>query len=104
MLYEISLLLIVQGKRIITIDARLHGIGIDQQRKIAGKMESLAEQLHHAGVSSTYVTRYLQQVQAFRAQLQTVFAPADAARILDALELMKERKRSSIIPYVWYTT
>ena len=53
-------------------------------------MESLAEQLHHAGVSSTDATRYLQQVRTFRAQLQSAFAPADAARILDALELMVE--------------
>src|SRR5258708_31630178 len=53
-------------------------------------MESLAEQLCHAGVSSTHATRYLRQVRAFRAQLQTAFAPADAARILDALELMVE--------------
>jgi len=90
MLYEISLLLIVRRKRIITIDAGLYEIGIDQERKIAGKMESLAAQLRHAGVSSAHVTRYLQQVRAFRAQLQTAFAPADAARILDALELMVE--------------
>ncbi len=34
--------------------------------------------------------RYLQQVRTFRAQLQTAFAPADAARILAALELMVE--------------
>jgi hypothetical protein len=53
-------------------------------------MDRLAEQLHHAGVSSAHVTRYLQQVRTFRAQLQTAFAPADAARILAALELMVE--------------
>ena len=53
-------------------------------------MESLEEHLHHAGVSSTHATRYLQQVRTFRAQLQTAFAPADAVRILAALELMVE--------------
>jgi len=61
-----------------------------RKEKNAGKMDSLAEQLCHAGVSSTHATRYLRQVRAFRAQLQTAFAPADAARILDALELMVE--------------
>ncbi len=53
-------------------------------------MESLEKHLRHAGVSSTHATRYLQQVRTFRAQLQSAFAPADAARILDALELMVE--------------
>jgi len=53
-------------------------------------MESFEEHLRHAGVSSAHATRYLQQVRTFRAQLQTAFAPADAARILDALELMVE--------------
>jgi (p)ppGpp synthase/HD superfamily hydrolase len=53
-------------------------------------MDRLAEQLHHAGLSSIQVTRFLQQVRAFRAQLQTAFAPADAARTLAALELMVE--------------
>ena len=53
-------------------------------------MDSLEEQLRHARVASTHATRYLQQVRAFRAQLQTAFAPADAARILAALELMVE--------------
>src|SRR5260370_32029066 len=53
-------------------------------------MESLEEHLRYAGVSSTHTTRYLQHVRTFRAQLQSAFAPADAARILDALELMVE--------------
>ena len=60
------------------------------EEKNVGKMDRLEEHLRHAGVSSTYATRYLQQVRTFRAQLQSAFAPADAARILDALELMVE--------------
>ena len=53
-------------------------------------MDGLEEHLRHAGVSSTHATRYLQQVRTFRAQLHLAFAPADAARILVALELMVE--------------
>ena len=53
-------------------------------------MDRLAEQLYHAGLSSIQVTRFLQQVRAFRAQLQTAFTPADGARALAALELMVE--------------
>jgi (p)ppGpp synthase/HD superfamily hydrolase len=41
-------------------------------------------------VSSIRTTGYLQQVSAFQEQVHAAFAPADAARILDTLELMVE--------------
>lgn len=53
-------------------------------------MVSIEEHLQKAGVSGTHYTRCLQQVGTFREQLHIVFAPADAERILDALQLMVE--------------
>ncbi len=53
-------------------------------------MESIEERLRNSGASGTHATRYLQQVSAFQEQVHTAFAPADAGRIFDTLELMVE--------------
>jgi hypothetical protein len=61
-----------------------------EKRIVGGEMVSIDERLRRIGVSGTHYTRYLQQVHTFREQLHTAFAPADAGRILDALQLMIE--------------
>jgi hypothetical protein len=64
---------------------------LTSQENIKEKMDGLEEHLRHAGIVRTFAERYLQQVRAFRAQVYLAFAPADARRILEALELMNTR-------------
>src|SRR5579859_2651470 len=54
------------------------------------KMKNIAERLQNSSASGTHATSYLQQVSIFQQYVYTAFAPADAGRILAALELMVE--------------
>src|SRR6516225_3767464 len=53
-------------------------------------MKNIEEHLQNVGLSDTHTTNYLQQASTFQKHIHTAFAPADAGRILDALELMVE--------------